>query len=145
MIAFALTLIFMMSSNIDRYRRDQNVLISERLAQSNTQICSDNSEQFCEILDYLDTLNFAQEPNYDKISFILQKIVLNEGRIPKVPKKIKKKKAKTIDDGVKSKPLTQVPKLLKKVFDETVEKDLNFDDEVLPVNEQHGFKNVEEY
>ena len=64
----------------------------------------DNAGELEEILDYLDTLDFEDEPHYGKISFYFQKMILMHDNIPIVPKT--KKKAEAYDDEiVRSEPL----------------------------------------
>ena len=74
-------------------------------------------------------------------------IILDHGGYPNVPIKQekKKKKAKTHEEIIKIEPLVSLPKSLKKGVRKDSKKILNFDDEIIPDNEEHGKKKMEAY
>ena len=53
-----------------------------KCGKSPEQICRDEAKSFIEVLTYAQSLDFHEKPDYDKIRFMLKKIMLNIDQKP---------------------------------------------------------------
>ena len=150
LIALILSLVYMMNRDVSRYYGDRKLIAEARLKESNSEICNDNAKEFESILDYLDTLKFEEEPNYGRLYFSFQMIILESSKKGSAPCRptIKKEETKTEEDASASK---KMPKKLKlaygiKMSYESVclenKIEVGIDDEAVPEYEAQGVLEV---
>jgi adenine specific DNA methylase Mod len=60
----------------------RELIASKRRCESIEDICKDNAEEFKDLLEYLYSLEFDEEPKYTRVIFHLTKMMLDKNIVP---------------------------------------------------------------